>query len=129
MRPIRKGERVLEYLGERMTHAMADRRYAVRDDVDVHTMLFTVNNRIVIDATRRGNSARWINHSCDPNSETVQYGNRIYIQAIRDIKPGEELTYDYQLYLEERHSKAAKAAYPCFCGAQSCRGTLLVDKR
>ncbi len=61
----------MEYKGERISHAAADRRYAVADEPDdLHTMLFTVDKKVVIDATCNGNSARWINHSCSPNCET-----------------------------------------------------------
>jgi SET domain-containing protein len=127
LRKIGKGERIIEYAGERISHDECDRRYPVDDSS--HTMLFTVNEKIVIDATRIGNTARWINHSCRPNCESVDDEGRIYIEAIRDIGPGEELTYDYNLVLEERHTPAAKRENPCFCGEKRCRGTLLGRKR
>jgi SET domain-containing protein len=128
--PIGKGKRIVEYQGERVTHAVADRRHAVgRDAADQHTMLFTVNRKVVIDATRGGNSARWINHSCSPNCRAEEAGGRIYILARRDIRRGEELTYDYQLHLDEPHTPAAKAEYPCFCGSRRCAGTMLGRKR
>jgi SET domain-containing protein len=92
-------------------------------------MLFNVSEKIVIDATRIGNTARWINHSCWPNCESVDEEGRIYIEAIRDIRPGEELTYDYNLVLDERHTPAAKRENPCFCGEKGCRGTLLGRKQ
>ena len=126
MRRIHKGDRIVEYKGERITHAAAHRRYP---DDDAHTMLFTVNARVVIDPANNGNSARWINHSCSPNCETEQDDGRVYINAMRDIKPGEELTYDYRLYLDEPHTAAAKAMYPCSCGARDCRRTMLCRKR
>ena len=130
LRDIRKGERIVEYKGERLSHAAADRRYAVTyGDGDVHTMLFTVDKKTVIDATRNGNSARWINHSCSPNCETETDRGRVYVDALRDIKRGEELTYDYGLYLDERHTLAMKAAYSCSCGSRHCRRTLLGKKR
>ena len=93
-------------------------------------MLFVVEDgKTVIDATRRGNSARWINHSCSPNCEAVEDEGRIYIEVIGNIRRGEELTYDYNLLLDEPHAPAAKRAHPCHCGAQGCRGTLLGKKR
>ncbi len=125
---IRKGERIIEYKGERITPAEVDRRYG-GDDFSPHTMLFAVNRRVLIDAARRGNSARWINHSCSPNCEAVDEEGRIHIEAIRDIRPGEELAYDYNLFLDERHTPAAKRAHPCCCGSRRCRGTLLGRKR
>jgi SET domain-containing protein len=129
LREIRKGERIIEYTGERISHAEADRRYAAEHEADdPHTFLFTVNDRIVIDATRGGNSSRWINHSCAPNCETDDMDERIYIRALQDIYPGEELAYDYQLYLDEPHTPAAKRDNPCFCGEKNCRKTLLRAK-
>jgi SET domain-containing protein len=128
LKAIRKGTRVIEYTGERISHRQADRRYPSAE-WSPHTMLFTVDSKTVIDATRAGNSARWINHSCSPNCEAVDDEGRIYIEAIRNIRPGEELTYDYNLRLDEPHTPAAKSEYPCRCGARNCRGTLLGKKR
>ncbi len=127
LRNIRKGERIIEYTGERISHREADRRYP--DDESPHTMLFIVDKKIVIDATHAGNSARWINHSCRPNCESVDEKKRIFIEAMRDIRRGEELTYDYNLVLDERHTPKAKRENPCFCGHKRCRGTLLGPKR
>jgi hypothetical protein len=130
LKKIRKGERIIEYTGERISHAEADRRYDAEHEADdPHTFLFTVDDEVIIDAARGGNSSRWINHSCSPNCETEDDDGRIYIEALRDIRPGEELTYDYQLYLDERHTPAAKRENPCFCGARRCRKTLLYPKR
>jgi hypothetical protein len=128
LRLIRKGTRIIEYIGERISHEEADARYSELHANSPHTMLFTVNDDIVIDATRRGNSARWINHSCTPNCEIEDQDDRIFIEARRDIRPGEELTYDYNLQLGEPHTKAAKRAHACFCGARRCRGTMLGEK-
>jgi SET domain-containing protein len=122
---ISKGTRLIEYTGERISHEEADRRHAAEHEYSPHTMLFTVNDHIVIDATRRGNSARWINHSCSPNCEVEDENDRIFIETRRAIRPGEELTYDYNLQLGEPHTAAAKRENPCFCGSRSCRGTLL----
>ena len=125
---IRKGSRIIEYRGERIDEAEFDRRYAGVDESSTHTMLFWVEGDQYIDATRIGNSARWINHSCSPNAETVDEDGRIFVEAIRDIRPGEEITYDYNLFLDEPHTPAAKRAHPCFCGSARCRGTLLGAK-
>lgn len=126
--PISKGSRLIEYVGERISHDEADDRYGEEQENSPHTMLFSVDEHTVIDATRRGNSARWINHSCAPNCEAVDDESRIFIEAIRNIHPGEELTYDYNLILEEPHTPAVKRAHACFCGAPGCRGTLLGKK-
>src|SRR5438552_10976687 len=69
---IPKGARLLEYLGERISHSEADRRYAKEHENSPHTMLFAVNDKVVIDATRDGNSARFINHSCAPNCAAIE---------------------------------------------------------
>jgi SET domain-containing protein len=123
--PIRKGARILEYLGERISHAEADLRYERKADDDGHTFLFIASNRTVIDAGVNGNDARFINHSCNPNCETVIEGSRVYIDAIRNIKAGEELGYDYQLTWESTDDPAELALYACRCGAKKCRGTML----
>jgi SET domain-containing protein len=131
--PIKKGARVIEYLGERISHAEADDRYEKKGDDDGHTFLFIASNRTVIDAGVDGNDARFINHSCNPNCETVIENSRVFIDAIRNIKPGEELGYDYQLTWESTDDPAELALYACRCGARQCRGTMLdkepVDKR
>ncbi len=131
--PIKKGTRVLEYLGERISHGEADSRYEKKGDDDGHTFLFIASNRTVIDAGVDGNDARFINHSCAPNCETVIENSRVFIDAIRNIKPGEELGYDYQLTWESTDDPAELALYACRCGAKKCRGTMLdkepTDKR
>lgn len=126
---IAKGARILEYTGERMSHAKADRLYGDLHDGSSHTMLFAATDKVVIDATKRGGPARWINHSCAPNCEANEEEGRIFIDAIRSIKPGQELSYDYNLLLEERHTAKQKRDHPCHCGARKCRHTLLGDKR
>ena len=83
----------------------------------------------MIDAKHGGNSSRWINHSCDPNCEADEEDGRVFIKALRNIQAGEELNYDYGLIIDERYTKKLKAEYPCWCGAQDCRGTLLAPKR
>ena len=124
-RSIRKGTRIIEYLGERITHAEADRRYERKGDDDGHTFLFIASQRTVIDAGVNGNEARFINHSCDPNCETVIEDGRVFIEAIRRIKPGEELGYDYQLTWESTDDPVELSLYACRCGATKCRGTML----
>lgn len=126
---IPKGARLIEYIGERMSHDEADERYGEEHEDSPHTMLFAVDDEVVIDATHKGNSSRWINHSCAPNSEAVNDEGRIFIETVRGIRPGEELTYDYNLILDERHTPALKRANPCLCGTRRCRGTLLGKKR
>ncbi len=125
LRNIRKGERLIEYLGDRVTHAEADRRYEDHDENDNHTFLFIVDKRIVIDAGVGGNDARFINHSCDPNCESVIEKRRVFIEAIRDIEAGEELGYDYQIGRERGDPPNVDEIYACRCGSAKCRGTML----
>jgi SET domain-containing protein len=126
---IKKGTRLIEYKGERITDEEADDRYPDDDGPEPHhTFLFSLEDGTVVDAAVRGNAARFINHSCEPNCEAVIEDERIYIDTIRDIAPGEELFYDYSFILDERHTQAVKARYPCHCGTDSCRGTILAPK-
>jgi SET domain-containing protein len=108
---IAKGARVLEYTGERITKAQGDDRYEGRP----FTYLFGIGDGdVVIDGH---GMAMFVNHSCDPNCETEEEDGRVFIEALRDIAPGEELTYDYFLYDGEDDA-------PCFCGSKSCRGSM-----
>lgn len=113
--PLKKGERVIEYKGRRRTHAEVDRDEA--GDVETgHTFLFTLSDDYVIDANYEGNDARWINHSCAPNCEAViieaegddRRQDKVVIEALRAIKPGEELTYNYGITLAEPAHAAAE---------------------
>jgi uncharacterized protein len=129
-RPIKKGARVIEYTGERISNAEADRRYDEEKMSNHHTFLFTLNRRTVVDAAVGGNEARFINHSCAPNCEAViEDGRRIYIEALRDIPVGEELVYDYQYERLDDHTTNDERFYSCRCGAPGCRGTILAPRR
>jgi SET domain-containing protein len=125
LRRIRKGARIVEYLGDRVSHAVADRRYDDHDENDNHTFLFSVDRGLVIDAGVNGNEARFINHSCDPNCESVIENRRVFIDAVRTIQPGEELSYDYQIGRERGDPPNVDEIYACRCGADKCRGTML----
>lgn len=126
--PIRKGTRVIEYLGERISHAEADARYDDDAMTNHHTFLMIVNRKVVIDAAVGGNEARFINHSCDPNCEIVIDRGRAFIDAIRDIYPGEEIAYDYAYEREAGDEEHAFTRYPCRCGAPNCRRTILAPE-
>jgi hypothetical protein len=128
LRWIAKGERIVEYTGERIPPDVADARYDDDAGRRHHTFLFSVDETTVIDAAVDGNEARFINHSCDPNCEAVDHRGRIFIEALRDIAPGEELAYDYNFELDEPITPALLRRYPCRCGAEGCRGTILVLK-
>lgn len=128
-RDIPAGTRLIEYTGERLTEAEADARYPDVPGERHHTYLFAIDDDLVIDAAVGGNEARVINHSCDPNCDAVVEDDRIWIETVRDVAPGEELAYDYAYVLPVRHTPAAKRRYPCSCGAATCRGTILAKKR
>ena len=125
-RRIRKGTRVIEYLGDRVSHAQADDRYEDKDPNDNHTFLFTVDAKIVIDGGVNGNEARYINHGCDPNCESTCVTKRIFIEALRTIQPGEELYYDYQIERDSDDPPNVDEVFACRCGAAACRGSMLV---
>ena len=125
LRRIAKGERVAEYVGERITHAEADRRYDDDSMHEHHTFLFTVSSRTVIDATVDGNDSRYINHSCDPNCESEVVRGRVYILALREIAAGEELHYDYAYQRDGTESEVEESQYRCRCGTRRCRGSIM----
>ena len=124
-RRIEKGERIIEYLGERVSHDEADRRYESKEENDSHTFLFIVDSKTVIDAGTDGNDARFFNHSCDPNCESVVEKRRVFIEALRSIEPGEEMTYDYQIYRDHDDPENIDEVFACRCGFANCRGTML----
>jgi uncharacterized protein len=124
-----KGTCIAEYKGRRTSWDEA----TARPDSDLnnaaHTFLFGLEDGRVIDARIGGNAARWINHSCEPNCEAFEdEAKRIFVETLRTIRPGEELTYDYRLAVEGPMSKREKAQYVCRCGARTCRGSLLGDR-
>lgn len=135
-RAIGAGTRLLEYAGERLTPREAEARYPDVPGERHHTFLFALEDAVdgedvdvVVDASVDGNDARFLNHACVPNCDVVVEDARLWIETVRDVAPGEELTYDYAFVLPERHTPAAKRRYPCACGAAACRGTMLVPKK
>ncbi len=129
LRKIRKGTTITEYLGERVTHEEADARYENKDPNDNHTFLFTVDSKTVIDGGVNGNDARYINHSCDPNCESTTLKKRIFVEAVRTIRPGEELAYDYQIERDREDPPNVDEIFACRCGAAKCRGSMLVARK
>jgi len=129
VRLIPKGKRIIEYTGERISPREADRRYEDGTRDHVHVLLFIVDRKTQIDAGVGGNEAHFINHSCDPNCEAVLQDKRIFIEAIRDIPAGVELTYDYHLEGPGVLSAEERKSYACRCGAENCRGTQLAPRR
>ena len=128
LQDIAEGETLIEYVGEVISWDEAQDRHPHDPKDPNHTFYFHVNEDRVIDALHGGNSSRWINHSCNPNCEADEDKDRIFIKAIRNIRAGEELNYDYGLIIDEPYTKKLKAEYPCWCGSKNCRGTLLSPK-
>jgi hypothetical protein len=122
---IPEGTRIIEYVGERISHKEADRRYEGADVNDNHTFLFIADRRTVIDATRDGNESRFINHSCDGNCTSEIEKGRVFIDATRNIRKGEELGYDYQIPRDRNDPPNVDEVYACRCGSPKCRGTML----
>lgn len=122
--PIRTGKKIDEYWGQPITHEEADRRY---DDSKGrhHTFLFVLDDETVLDARYGGNDARFINHSCDPNCETVIEKGHIWIKAIKPISPETELVYDYRFEWQDEYEPEDVRYYACRCGTAKCRGTIL----
>ncbi|HLJ88216.1 MAG TPA: SET domain-containing protein-lysine N-methyltransferase [Candidatus Angelobacter sp.] len=115
--PIKKGSRILEYTGRRLTRKETEGMY---DETEL-TYLFSMDGgKIVIDGF---GMAAFINHCCEPNCETDQFDDHIWILSLRDIKAGEELTYDYNLHDAEPGDEA-----PCYCGTPKCRKTMYCDE-
>lgn len=115
--PIRKNTRVVEYTGPRLTIEEADLLY----EDSPRTYLFGLSDgKHVIDGD---GLAGFINHSCEPNCEPVEIKGRVYILAIRDIEPDEELAYDYNLYDGNLDDPAS-----CRCGASGCRGSMYSEE-
>ena len=122
LEPIAVDELVIEYIGECIRSSIGDVRERRYQEVGIGcSYMFRVDSDYIIDATKKGNLARFINHSCDPNcyAKIIPVGTekRIAIYSKRDIEVNEEITYDYKFPLEDEK-------IPCYCGATSCRGTL-----
>ena len=130
-RRIRKGTRIVEYTGERISNKEADRRY---DDTKMkrhHTFLFTLDSRTVVDGaiTTGGGDASFINHSCEPNCEAVITNKKIFIHALETIEPGTELAYDYQYERTGKNDAELAKFYVCKCGAPDCRGSIMAPAK
>ncbi|MBA3962929.1 MAG: SET domain-containing protein-lysine N-methyltransferase [Chthoniobacterales bacterium] len=125
LRPIRKGARIIEYTGERVSWKKAQELPPHDPKQPHHTFFFSLDDGNVINAAVGGNDSRWINHSCNPNCETSESKDRIYVTALRSLKSGEELFYDYRLEPAERRTKKLERLFRCNCGNDNCRGTML----
>ena len=128
-RKIPKGTRIIEYTGERVP--LVNLLVEVAEGKPAAVYAFRLNASTVIDGSRNGNEARFINHSCEPNCEAYMFDERMNIYAMREIVRGEELTFDYQLGspVGKRRTKKDIADYACHCGSKNCRGTMLGIRR
>ena len=126
---LKKGEVLIEYKGEVITWKEALRRHPHDPKDPDHTFYFHIDDKHVIDAKFGGNAARWINHACTPNCEADEIDGRIFIKALRTIRPGTELFYDYGLIIDEPYTRKLKKQFECRCGTRGCRGTMLAPKR
>ena len=117
---IPEGTRIIEYAGQRVSWENAP-----NDENNPHTFNFGLESGEVINPEIGGNDARWINHCCDPNCEAIEEDDRIFIYAMRDIEPGQELFYDYAMEIDEPTTKKLQNEFKCYCGAARCRGTML----
>ena len=125
---LAEGETLIEYKGEVISWKEALRRHPHDPTQPNHTFYFHIDDGRVIDGNVNGNAARWINHSCEPNCEADEVNGRVYIKALRNIAAGEELNYDYGLIIDEPYTPKLLAEFPCWCGSENCRGTLLTPK-
>ncbi|MET3171626.1 SET domain-containing protein [Paraburkholderia terricola] len=125
LQAIPAGQRILEYRGEVTSWRQASARHQ-RSGMPGHTFIFGLADGRVIDGSVGGNSARWLNHSCQPNCEAVEdERRRVFIETIRDLKLGDELFIAYGLTIDEVKSPEIVANYACRCGARKCTGSLL----
>ena len=129
LKDLAEGETLIEYGGEVISWKEALRRHPHDPLHPSHTFYFHIDDKHVIDGKQGGNSSRWINHSCQPNCEADEDGGRVFIKALHNIAAGQELFYDYGLIIDAKYTPELLAEYPCWCGAKSCRGTLLAPKK
>jgi len=129
LQPIKKGETIIEYTGETISWPEALRRHPHDPSQPDHTFYFHIDDGHVIDGKMGGNASRWINHACAPNVEADDQSGQVFLLALRTIKPGDELFFDYGLVIEERYTPALKKRFECRCGSNNCRGTMLAPKR
>src|SRR5260370_18532393 len=114
---VASGTRVIEYVGEKITAAESLRRCEQNNEY-----IFALNNGLRLDGNVEWNPARFINHSCEPNCEAKPDGERIWLVAIREIRTGEEITFNYGFDLEDYQH------YICHCGALGCIRYILAEE-
>ena len=121
--PYLPGDLVGEYQGRLIDATLEGETSSAWNSDPAYTLLFALDDGHTIDAGVDGNSIRFMNHSCDPNCETSVEGDKVFVHALRRIRPREELTYDYNL--RPGDPADSPEAYACRCGSDSCRGTMI----
>ncbi|MEQ2009747.1 MAG: SET domain-containing protein-lysine N-methyltransferase, partial [Limisphaerales bacterium] len=116
-RDVPSGSRLIEYLGERISKVESHRRCEVNNP-----FIFHLDDETDLDGNVDWNPARWLNHSCEPNCEAECDGGRIWINSARDIKAGEELTFNYSYDLADYRD------FPCRCGTPACVGFMVAEE-
>lgn len=117
---ISKGEKVIEYKGKKYTHKQVDENDKFDNSKAIY--LFTLNDKYVLDGDTNTNTAKYINHSCDPNCDVDIIKGKIWISAIKDIKKGDELSYDYGFGYDKDFRQ-----FQCKCGSKICCGYIVRD--
>ena len=115
---IKKNTKIIEYKGKIIT--VKETETNPKFDNDKAIYLFNLNKKYDLDGDFKYNTARLINHSCDPNCEVDGVGLKLWIYAIKDIKKNEELTYDYGFSFDKDYRD-----FPCRCGAKKCVGFIV----
>ena len=115
---ITPGTRIIQYIGKLITKKQTENNNKFDNEKDIY--LFNVNNRYDLDGDFKWNTARLVNHSCDPNCEVEGKGLEIWITAIKFIKKGEELSYDYGFGYDQDYKQ-----FPCKCGTKKCCGFIV----
>ena len=124
---IKKGIKIIEYLGEKISRKEGDRRSELRIKKYLNSKnigsvyIFQLNAKQDIDGSPLYNKARYINHSCDPNCEVDIENGKIWISSLRRIKKGEELSYDYGYSFDKEDYKD----HPCKCNSKNCIGYII----
>ena len=115
---IKAGTRIIEYLGKIISKKETERNDKFDNGKDIY--LFNLNNKFDLDGDFKWNTARLVNHSCDPNCEVFGSGLKVWVYAMKNIKKGEELSYDYGFSFDEDYKN-----YPCKCRSRNCVGYII----
>lgn len=130
-RRIKKGERIIEYLGECIDADECDVRYPDDEMGRHHTFLFSIGDGSrVLDAGPLEWPAKYVNHSCDPNCEAIEEEDgRVFVHALKTLEKGQELLYDYAYERTPEHTAEDEILYKCLCGSPKCRGSILAPPK